>query len=89
MVLNFLKTAYNIAKRELPKEEIKHLLSYASSHGVLISGSDTGKVNYTSNQSVSELQHALVTVILEDKLKELNNCGVYDLQLMKALTWVI
>ncbi|XP_053372515.1 zinc finger protein 862-like [Mercenaria mercenaria] len=78
IAINLLKTAYHIAKRELPKDEMKHMVKYASVLGVELSKADAN-VLYTSPQSVTELQSALADVILDDKILDIQQSGVFSL----------
>lgn len=80
IALTLLKTAYHTAKCELPKYEMKHLVKYASVLGVDLSKSDC-KVLYTNAQSVSELQGALAEVILDDKIKFIQQSEMYSVTL--------
>ncbi|XP_053385814.1 zinc finger protein 862-like [Mercenaria mercenaria] len=81
--IRLLQTAYHIGKRELPKEEFRHHLEYASSVGADFGSllTENAKVTYCSNRSVSELQCAISEVILEDKLRNINRSGVFSLVL--------
>ncbi|XP_052227215.1 zinc finger protein 862-like [Dreissena polymorpha] len=86
---NLLKTAYHIAKRERPKEEMKHMLSYATNIGLSVSKESSP--SYTHHQSVTEfqnalssvteLQNALSSVILEDKISQIKKSTVFSLTL--------
>lgn len=77
MAMNLLKTAYYIAKRKLPKLEVKHVMDYAKFLGVDFGSSDA--LSYTTNQSVSELQSAISQVILEDRVQEIKKSGIFSL----------
>ena len=76
MALNLLKTAYHLGKRELPKEEMRHMVEFASSFGVEFKSNSSTHM-YTSNKSVTELQSCLADVILEDKMNEICECGPF------------
>lgn len=79
MILGYLKCAYHVGKRELPKDEFSHLIGLADSLGIKTAlDSD---VTYTSGQSVSEFQSAIASVILEEKLKEIHQSELYSLML--------
>ncbi|KAH3867581.1 hypothetical protein DPMN_030713 [Dreissena polymorpha] len=80
---NLLKTAYHIAKRELPKEEMKHMLSYATNIGLSVSKESSP--SYTHHQSVTELQNALSSVILEDKIGQIKKSTVFSFEVLKSL----
>ncbi|XP_053373826.1 zinc finger protein 862-like [Mercenaria mercenaria] len=75
----YLWAAYNLAKRELPKEEFPFMLDLIEMAGKDLKRDST--VHYSSNQSISEFQSAIADVILEDKLSELKKCGVYSIVL--------
>ncbi|XP_052249683.1 zinc finger protein 862-like [Dreissena polymorpha] len=79
LALNLLKTAYHIAKRELPKGEMQHMVDYASFLGVDFCKSATSSASHTNHQSVSELQSAIAEVILEDSLQEVKDSHVFSL----------
>lgn len=79
LALNLLKTAYHVAKRELPKEEMKHMISYAQSLGVNFSKTDLPSLKYTSHSSVTELQSALAHVILEDKMSAVKESSIFGI----------
>ncbi|KAH3822978.1 hypothetical protein DPMN_124772 [Dreissena polymorpha] len=81
IAMSLLKTANHIAKRELPKDEIKKdMVKYASVLGVNLTKTES-HVNYCSHQSVTELQSALVEVILDDKIQTIRASEVYSLTL--------
>lgn len=78
-----MKAAYHIAKRELPKEEFRHQLEYANSVGADYESllTESARVTYCSNKSVTELQCAISDVILDEKLCQIKRSGVFSLVL--------
>jgi len=77
MAIYLLKTVYYIAKRELPKIEMKYIVDYAKFIGVDFGISDS--LLHTSCHSVSELQSAISQVILEDSVQDVKNSDVFSL----------
>ena len=76
-VLGYLWAAYNLAKRELPKEKFTHILDLLEMAGKDLKRDST--VNYTSNYSITEFQASCAQIILEDKLSALTDSPVYSI----------
>lgn len=73
----FLKCAYFIAKRDLPRDEMRHMIN-------LIGDNVVGEprnllTEYSCRESVSDFQSALADVILEDTIKQIKKSGVYSI----------
>ncbi|XP_053377704.1 zinc finger protein 862-like [Mercenaria mercenaria] len=79
--IQYLKCAYYIAKRELPKSEMKHMINFVGSLGKEINSMQHSNLDYTSGTSVSEFHSAIADVILEDKLELIKRSGVFSLVL--------
>ena len=78
-VIQYLKCAYYLAKRELPKEEMKHQVEFASAVGAPFPEFNNTQLTYTSNRSVTEFQHALAEVILDDRMSRVKRSGVFSI----------
>ncbi|MEW8546313.1 MAG: hypothetical protein AB2693_22580 [Candidatus Thiodiazotropha sp.] len=72
--LGYLWAAYNLGKRELPKEEFPYMLDLIEMAGKDLKRDST--VHYCSHQSITEFQSAIADVILEDHLSSLNKSPV-------------
>ncbi|XP_060572444.1 zinc finger protein 862-like [Ruditapes philippinarum] len=85
--IKLLTAAYHIGKRELPKEEFRHHLEFASAvgadYGTLLT--EKTKLTYCSNKSVTELQAAISSVILEDKISGIHKSGIFSLVLDESI----
>ncbi|KAL5005413.1 hypothetical protein ScPMuIL_018869 [Solemya velum] len=65
----YLKCAYHLAKRELPKSKFSAMLDLIDMLGCDIK--TEGHATYTSHQRITEFQSALATTILQEKLEDI------------------
>ncbi|XP_060589612.1 zinc finger protein 862-like [Ruditapes philippinarum] len=79
--VQYLKCAYYIAKRELPKSEMKHMINFVGTIGCKVNEMQHSNSDYTSGTSVSEFHSALAGVILEDKMELVKKSGVFSIVL--------
>lgn len=77
--LGYLWCAYHLGKRELPKDEFSHTVDLLEMSGREFKR-DAG-LNYCSGQSISELQSALASVVLDQKLSEIAKSQLYSLMI--------
>lgn len=76
IITQYLKCAYYLAKRELPKEEFPHIISLLSELGcqTLSDGN-----SYTCQKSVNEFQSVCAKVVSINVIEKVLNAGVFSL----------